>query len=395
MRFATRTTNGDKALGMHIALTITELDPGGAETCLVHLACYLAARGHEVAVFCLGKPPSETRRKLTDRLDASNISWNCGGKTRAFQFPAAVQWLRRELRRFSPDVVQSMLYHANVTTALALSGTSIRLYGGVRVRQPQRTRWWLQRFASSRMSKLVCVSDDVARHCIDRERILPDKVVVIPNGIDLSSVQKLITQPEAESGWQAFGLPSQCRVLLYVGRLDAQKGVVELLPQADELLCQAPEHHFVLMGDGPQREQVATGIAAMRSAERVHLVGWQTDPICWMAQSELVLLPAQYEGMPNVILEAMAVGKPVVSYRVDGLKQLLGDGAAAELQLVPPGNHHAFAHAIHRLILAPDIRDQCGRHNHLRATEHFQLFDQMKKYETLYGVEADKPLDAA
>ena len=242
---------------MRIALVITELFPGGAEKCLVHLACFLHREGHDVEVWQLGSAPPPDKATLTERLEREGIAWHSGDIVKPWQFPGGVRWLRRELRRFQPDVTQAFLFHANLAAAIACRGLPCRLFGGARVRQPQRWRQRLQRCASARMEKLICVSESVARHCEHQEGISAERLIVIPNGIE---------QPEYRSGGpesaarltpsssrRATGdgapdidLPTGARVLLFLGRLADQKGVEPLLRlAADPLLERLPEHHLV------------------------------------------------------------------------------------------------------------------------------------------------------
>lgn len=384
---------------MRIALVITELHPGGAEKCCVSLACYLRDRGHEVAVWQLWPEPPPDRCQLTALLDQHGIAWHSGNARLARHFIQATRWLRRELIAFEPDVTQSFMFHANLAAALVhrLSPSRLpgRLYGGVRVAQPEGWRQKLQRWAAGQMDKIVCVSHSVAEHCRIQEGIAVDKLLVIPNGIDLTatpienppsenlSTENLPTQNR--SCWSQLGLPKQSRVLLFVGRLTAQKGIVEFMARlAPELLKRLPNHHLVLMGDGEQAAELRHLADQSAAAARVHLVGWQPQPMQWMRAAELLILPTRYEGMPNVILEAMAVGRPVVSFDVDGVRELLGDEAMATAQIVPPRDWSAFGAAIIDLADDQALQLRCGQANMLRVRRHFDLNDQLARYEQLY-----------
>lgn len=328
-------------------------------------------------------PPPE-RRLLTQQLDEQGIVWRSGGARSAWQFIRATRWLRGELIAFEPDVTQAFLFHANVAASLVyrrfpkrLSG---RLFGGARVAQPERWRQRLQRWAAGPMEKLVCVSQGVAAHCHSIEKIPQDKLIVIPNGLELPA-----TTTGNTVGWSRLGLPSDARVLLFVGRLTEQKGVVEFMSRAvPDLLTRLPEHHLVLMGDGEQAARLRATIPSLPSASRIHLVGWQPQAIEWMRAAELLVLPTRYEGMPNVILEAMAVGKPVVSFSVDGVRELLGNLDTSDLQCVEPLDWPAFVEAIVALARDRSLQVRCGQANLARAEREFLLSDQLDRYERLY-----------
>ncbi len=374
---------------MRIALVITELDPGGAENCLTQLACYFADQGHSVRVYAIGPPPIDGQDNLLKLLEAHRVPFSCcipPGERRSMRsFPKVVGWLRREFAEFQPQVVQSMLFHGNLASALATKSKHVKFFGGVRVRQPERWRWWVQRWVARRMQKIICVSDDVAAHCIRNERIPASKVLTIPNGIDLKLVRDGIANAPVDP-WIQFGLPAYARVLLFVGRLHPQKGVSELVERADELLMPLTEHHLVVVGNGPLEKQLRDVAATKRCATRIHFAGWQPNAIALMNRAELLLLPAAYEGMPNVILEAMAVGLPFVAFDVDGVRQLLGNVPNCTEQIATPGD---FADFIARAIAITNVRElraKCVAHNRARIEEHFQLQQQLAKYAALYEV---------
>lgn len=363
---------------MRVALTITELHPGGAERCFVNLARFLKERGHEVSVWQLWPDVPANKRFLTDQLDHAGICWRSGNAAHWWDFPAAAHWLRRQLLDYEPDIVQSFLFHANIATAYALRNTATPLFGGVRVRQPQAFRQWLQRQASQRMTNIICVSQSVADHCVAVERIEAGKVVVIPNGIDLKR------QVTPRGDWRQLGILPGSKVLLYVGRLDDQKGIVPLVMHCQTILEHLPNHHLVIMGDGPQRAEVERAARRSHESERIHLVGWQAEAQKWMNAAEMLLLPARYEGMPNVVLEAMAAAMPVVCFEVEGVRELLGEEQIADCQLAPPMNFQEFSEKVLALANDEDMRTRCGTANRRRIEEHFPLEKQLMRYEQLF-----------
>ena len=371
---------------MRIALVITELYPGGAERCLVNLAKFLHKRGHDVCVWQLWPTPPDDRGQLLAELESQGIRWKSCQARKATSFLRAIRQLRQELQEFAPDVIQSFLFHANVACSIAARknffsakpALTAKFFGGVRVRQPQAIRWRLQNYASRRMAKLICVSQAVAEHCETKEKIPKDRIEIIPNGIKLQS-------PHTPVCWSSLDLRAEQPVVLFVGRLDEQKQVIEMLKTSRNWLGALPNHQLVLMGDGPQRHVLENLLKGDEEHfSRVHLVGWHPNPIAWMQASQLVILPAAYEGMPNVILEAMSVSKPVVSFRVEGIQELLGDDQLANRQAIKPNDFQAFANAIVEIAASQTLREQLGAFNRQRIEDHFQLDDLLERYEQLY-----------
>lgn len=372
---------------LRIALVITELETGGAESCLTELAIFLAARGWQVRVLSLGPPPLAPRDELVLRLATAGVVVHFGQARGAVHFRKTVRWLRSELQQFAPQVVQSMLWHANVICGFVLRGQPMCWVGGMRVSEPRRWRWMIERWSARHMSKMVCVSDDVRRHAELRQGIPSDKLCTIPNGIQ-TDVPKNALDSSPANHWREVGMPDAHNVLLFVGRLEPQKGALALIEQLPEILSCLPAWQVVFIGEGSQRTSMEKQIQSAGLAERVRLVGWQSQPARWMQASQIVLLPAAYEGMPNVLLEAMSVGKPFVAFAVDGIAQLLADdypAGRAEIQLSQPGDWPEFQRRVRRLANDALLRGQCGQANRQHVLQHFRLEDQLAKYVDLYG----------
>ncbi len=363
---------------MRIALVITELYPGGAERCLTNLAIYLHRRGHEVRVLSLWSLPPPGRQQCIDALRSEGIPADSVGWDRWWQTPAGLLRLKRRLAAFRPDVTQAFLFHANVACAWACRKLPSRLFGGARVVQPSRWRRALQNRAARRMRRLVCVSRSVADSCHRSEGIPLEKLTVIPNGIDLDSIDS------ATGDWTAFGLPESARVILYVGRLDPQKGLVEMLDHADAMLRELPDHYLILMGEGPLASTIERRMAASRCSDRMRWVGWRPDALGWMRSADMLVLPAKYEGMPNVVLEAMAVGRPVVTFDVEGIGEVFGDSFPPGPQVVPAGDYASFVRSVIQIAVDRDLQQRLGENNARRIAEKFSLDVQMQAYLELY-----------
>jgi starch synthase (maltosyl-transferring) len=225
------------------------------------------------------------------------------------------------------------------------------------------------------MAKVVCVSNSVKQWCISAERVLPAKLEVIPNGIEIATKPAAIQLSE-------FGIAENARILLFVGRLTVQKGVDELLDRVPKLLAKLPNHQLVLLGDGPLRARADATSELPEIKGRMKVLGQSDEVRAWMGRSEILLLPTRYEGMPNVVLEAMGEGLPVVTTRVEGVVDLLGD--AQEMQAVEAGDWDRWLDQVVHVANDPGLRDGLGRFNRARAETEFCLETQMEKYESLY-----------
>ena len=145
------------------------------------------------------------------------------------------------------------------------------------------------------------MSQAVADFSAARLGLPAEKLVVIPNGIDLDKYPA--RQP---ADLRAFGIAAGRRAVTFVGRLEPQKGVEWLIETAPLWLAKLPDCDLLLVGEGPLRASLEAAARAAGIADRVHFAGWRADVPEILAASDLLVLPSVWEGMPNVVLEAMA-----------------------------------------------------------------------------------------
>ena len=360
-----------------VALVITELEVGGAERCLVHLATALDRSRFEPVVYSLAPRPEPGRDQLAVRLQQADVPTHFIGVRRSWQFVAAMRKLRQLIDEQKADVVQSFLFHANVTAAMAVGGSDRpRLAMGVRVADPRRLRHRMERMLAGNADRIVCVSESVARFARDRARLPAEKLLVIPNGIDVAAYAEA-----TPADLTTFGISPGRSVLVYVGRLDEQKGLDLFLEQTPELFQRLPEHDLLLVGDGPQRDALEAQAQRLGIAERVHFAGWQSDIPGILKAAALFVLPSRWEGMPNALMEAMACGLPVAATGAEGVAELLGDQAAWQLGSV---EEQDFIDHIVNIAKNPDLARELGEKNRQRVAENFSLEAMVAQYQRLF-----------
>ena len=361
---------------VRLALVTTELRMGGAERCLTNLATRLDPSRFQPAVYCLAPPPVEP--ELADRLAAASIDVHFLGARSCWRFFSAKRRLQQRLHRQAPHIVHSFLFHANILgTLAAVRLPAARIVLGIRVADPSVWRTQLERLIAKRAHRVACVSHSVARFVHRRAGIPMEKLVVIPNGFDPD--QYPARQP---ADLTSLGIPAERPVILYVGRLERQKGVDWLLRLAPEIFGRAPNHQLLLVGEGSQRHALVRQAEALGIAGHVHFAGRRSDIPEIMRAAKLLVLPSRWEGMPNVVLEAMATGLPVLATRAAGVEELLGPDAT--MQVVDFGDDSSFVHRAATLLLHTTLASSLGRRNQERATSCFSLRDMIARYENLY-----------
>jgi glycosyltransferase involved in cell wall biosynthesis len=364
---------------LRIVFCITELDPGGAERALVELVERIDRRQFDPMVYCLGPRPAGNAGSLAERIEQAGTPLVTFGASRSWHLPRLLGKLRRQFETDRPEIVQSFLFHANFAASLAARRAGVpHVVTGIRV--AERGRPWhlkLARWADTGVDRHVCVSESV-REFSRREGGLPaEKLLVIPNGVDAERFAAAAACPLT-----ALGLPLGRRAIVCVGRLQEQKGLPWLFELLPGIFPQLPDHDLVLVGDGPDRGNLERLAAKLGLSERVHFVGYRPNVAEILAASDLLVLPSRWEGMPNVVLEAMAAGKPVVATDVEGVSEALGPASAQ--QVVRAGHGEAFAAKVRGLLKQPQLAQELGRVNQARVRQHFTWQATVAAYEALY-----------
>ncbi len=353
-----------------IAFVVTELEPGGAERCLTELAVQLDRQWFDVAVWSLA--PAPRRTLLVERLAMAAVPVTFLGLRHWWHVPKVAFHLRQQLIHRRVDLVQSFLHHSNILASIV---APCPVVWGIRVAEPRRFRQRCERWLAHRAAAIVCVSQDVRRYMVDSVGIPQSSLQVIPNGIDVDRLQKKAAA--ASVSIEVGAAP----YLLFVGRLDLQKGIDWLAKLTGPLLSSLPQHRLVLIGEGPWHNRFLDHVDD-RVRSRVHLLGWRTDVAAWMKHADLLLLPSRWEGMPNVVLEAMAVGCPVLATEAHGLNELLGPMASH--QCVPFGQTQQFVRRALDMIENSTVRQQVIQSNRRQVERNFSLPQMVQQYEILY-----------
>ncbi|MBT6156181.1 MAG: glycosyltransferase [Planctomycetaceae bacterium] len=330
-----------------IAFCITELDPGGAERALVQLVTRLDRRHWAPVVYCLAG-----EGELVVELESRDIPVTCLG-ARGVGSLGVIPRLSSLLRKQRPAILQTYLYHANIVGRIAGRMARVpHIVSGIRVaEQRSRFRLWLDRKTDRWVERHVCVSEAVAKFSIERGELPSEKLVVIPNGVDAERYRDATPIDTTQ-----FGVPAGSPIVLFVGRLDAQKGPLDLIHALRLLAAKRDDVHALFVGDGPLREEMEATILASGLQHCVHLLGRRNDVPGLMKAATCLALPSHWEGMPNVVLEAMAAGLLVIATQVEGTTELLqGGGGSGDLGLlVPVGNPASLTEGIEQILTRPD-----------------------------------------
>ena len=295
------------------------------------------------------------------------------------QVPAKLQALRRLVTGFSPDVVVSFLTNVNIMAIIALAGTNkplviserVDVTAGVEMSGLLKAgRRALYQFADS----LVIQTEDAASRYRQHIFRIP-QTAVIPNPLPQE-----LHQSGSRASHQGRG-----GTIVSMGRLVPQKQFHQLITAFAQTFRNDPAWQLTIWGEGPQRGPLQGWIDELQMQERIRLPGVASSPWDCLSAAQIFVLSSAYEGFPNAMLEAMALGMPCVAYDCPSGPKDLADGGAAAV-LVPTGDVGSLAAALRTLADEPAQRARLGAVAAESVRERFSEAAILSKWDTLFAM---------
>lgn len=349
---------------MRIVLSNASAAWGGVTRVTEILARGLLARGHDVRVF--GRPGSILEERLRGvapfagvlgglDLDPATL-WRSARELRRHRTQAVLALMKKDVRQTCVAAralrIPVVLRH-NQEQALPGGPRGRLLYGGaaLHVTNAQATR------------RVVLASAPWLR---------PDRVEVVYNGIDAA--------PYAAAEPVGLDLPEGAVRLGFVSNVDRRKGVAELAQAWRMAADRIPAAHLLIAGTGLEEAHLREMLAG---APRVHWLGYRRDVPRVLKALDVMVLPSRVEGAPNVVLEAMAAGTPVLATAVSGTPELVRDGL--EARLVPARDPHALAAAMVEMATDAGLRARLAAAARERVLREFTIDGMLDRYEALFA----------
>lgn len=215
---------------------------------------------------------------------------------------------------------------------------------------PWRRRAFLgiERWLGASTDVLVAVSPSEAAQGRELRIVPAERIRIVENGLDEEAWKDLPSRGKARERW---GIPARVRLVVTAGLLSPAKSQADLLEAAARLLPRHPDLHLVIAGRGPLLEDLQRRARDLGLEDRVAFPGFTDDMKGLYRAADVFVLPSRWEGMPYVILEAMAAGCPVIATDVNGSRDLIRDGETG--RLVPAGDAPALAEALDGWLSAP------------------------------------------
>lgn len=226
--------------------------------------------------------------------------------------------------------------------------------------------------------KVIAVSEEIKDGLIKRG-FRPERVQVIPNGIDIVPFQEKFQKLELR---RSLGIQPHETVVVIVGRLAKEKGHGVFLDAAASIIRERKDSKFLIVGDGPLRQELTKRVSEMELTDSVIFAGIRQDMPAVYAMSDIMVNSSFIEGMPMTILEAMASQIPVVATAVGGVPQIVIDGQTG--LLVPPGDAGALAERILFLINNPNHARSLAIKAREFVQSNYSLEKMTSKYRMVY-----------
>lgn len=348
---------------MNIAIHIDGLGGGGAERAVTLLARDLVGLGHRVLIVTY-QDAGEADYPLDVRVERVSIGQG-RSRLRMLRVMVRVLRLRRAISRFNADVTLGFMTTSALYVICACAGLQMKAVCCERVAPAQQSIARLGRFLRRILfpfsAAVVCQTPGAGQWY--QRRLPRTRVEVIPNAIRLP----LETVPPIVPVHSV--VPAGAMLVLAVGRLDPQKGFDLLIEAFCEIAERLPALQLVVLGEGALRSELAAAVAARDMGARVALPGRAGNMRQWYERADMFVLSSRFEGFPNVLLEAMAHGLPVVTTNCDyGPEDIVTDQRSG--LIVPTGCPAALSAGMLKLAENENLRRDLGAQAQRAALAH-------------------------
>jgi len=357
---------------------VEDLKIGGLEKVLASIVLSLDKNRYDIQVWCLSAGGD-----VADELMEKGITVRILRK-RSYYNPWQVLVLACLFRRESFQIIHTHGYFASTFGRLA----AILANAPVIITHVHSTYYdyckrnlLIERFLSYFTDRIICISQAVERFVTVNEGIRNEKTCLIYNAV--VSPDQLLNGHLRKQMRASLGLDAEAIVIAVVASLTANKGHGILLTAFRDIFLSHPSVRLLIVGDGPLREQIEASTRQLMIDQAVVFTGIRKDVFDLLQLSDIFVLPTQIrEGLGVALIEAMAVGLPVIGTEIGGIPEVIEDGENGFL--VSPGSSEQLAEVLKKLVNDQALRTVMGHRGRKIYEEKFTLPRMIRQIETLY-----------
>lgn len=242
----------------------------------------------------------------------------------------------------------------------------------------------LDRFSERFVDKFIVVSEALRDRLIEKHRIPSRKIVKIYNGVEIEPDARCQMSDVRKKIMQEFMIPEDVMLVGTIGRLVWQKGLPYFIQAIKEInaRCKMQDVRYLIVGEGEERKNLELEIKNLGLSDRVIFAGFKKDVKEILEALGVFILPSIREGQPIILLEAMAIGKPIVATDIEGVNETVVNGVTGIL--VSPKDPSALAEAIVCLLRDKKKAQEMGQAGRRVVEEKFNLKDKIEQHKQLY-----------
>lgn len=365
-----------------ILFLITGFNYAGAENQIVQLCRGFRAKGYDIALVSMIEPVALT---YVNELKELNVEIHSLGMSKGIPDPRAIIRLRRVIKQFNPDVVHSHLVHANILARFTRMFVKMPLLicTAHNIHEGGRFRELLYRFTDPLCELTTNVSEKAVQRYID-ERITPkNKIVFIPNGIDISQFEGNAEEERRRIELE-LGISKESFIWFAAGRIVPEKDYSNMLTAFSKVTVQHPDSVLLIAGIGPEREMMDQLCKELGIQDQVHFLGIRHDIAQLMKAADAYLMSSKWEGMPIVLLEASASALPIVATDVGGNREVVQDGLTGLLVRAEDSDELSDRMASMMSLDAND-RQLMGQAGRQYVKEHYSMNEIVETWTDIYS----------
>jgi glycosyltransferase involved in cell wall biosynthesis len=356
-----------------VAQFVENMEIGGLEQMVLALSKRLHTGRFRCVLFCLGKGGP-----LAEMADAFGIDVTAYDKQEGLDYSLSFR-LARLLRRERIDILHChnygpLVYGSAAARMARIAGAVYTSHG--MITSSEKHQRLLFRLGNMH---IVTVSENARRLMLRSSGLSPQRVTVIPNGVDTKAFGKDLDVKKKKA---SIGLSDSSRSIGIVARLSPEKDHETLFEAFACFSREFHDVHLVVVGGGDLLGDLQNAAGRLGIESRVHFLGYRHDVVELLAIFDCFVLSSRLEGLPMTLLEAMAAGLPVVATDVGGNREVVLHEETG--LLVPEGEPGLLADALQRIFADPETARRMGGRGRKRAREHFDLDKMVGRYVRIY-----------